>query len=195
MLLCLLATPVSLAAVRHGRINGDLKHRPQASSTALAACGVGGAAVGACIGGGTGVLLGSALMWTVASVTDTIAAADDGPIFALRQRRGQALRKRREETASLHVHQALDAARCAVSSQRKFVEVAAAEVARAQAAAVGAMAEGDESAHLKREEWDRRVAVHAAAEAELVEATVRLVDAVRLVELLATATNESQFGI
>ena len=56
-------------------IRGDLRARPIVSAVALAACGVGGATVGACFLGLEGFLLGSAAGWSVASLGDTIYAA------------------------------------------------------------------------------------------------------------------------
>lgn len=55
-------------------VRGDLKERPTASAVALAVGGVGGAlGGGVMLGGFEGVLLGSALLWFVASFGDVIA--------------------------------------------------------------------------------------------------------------------------
>lgn len=55
-------------------INGDLRNRPPASSLALAVFGIGGALIGAVVGGFEGLLLGAAALWSVASLGDTVAA-------------------------------------------------------------------------------------------------------------------------
>ena len=65
----------SLAPSLYPNIRGDLRQRPVASAVALAVTGVGGAAVGVIIAGPMGLLLGSAIGWSVGSFGDTIAAA------------------------------------------------------------------------------------------------------------------------
>ena len=55
-------------------VRGDLRERPQASSVALALCGVCGAIAGGVLAGGfEGVLVGSGILWMMASFGDVIA--------------------------------------------------------------------------------------------------------------------------
>ena len=81
-------------------IRGDLRERPQASSVALALCGVCGAAVGGALAGGfEGVLVGSGILWMVASFGDVLAdRLATGRAFRAEARRRQLWLARAEAT-------------------------------------------------------------------------------------------------
>ena len=95
------ATPRGL----YPRIRGDLRLRPVASAIALAVGGLGGATVGILVGGFEGVLLGSALGWSVSSFGDTVAAAAERRAAA----RARALEEELPRLRELEVNEQGDA--------------------------------------------------------------------------------------